>query len=67
MKGLAVVLIIVLGYCGYAYFRGQWPFRNRAIMDCARTGDMMTCLEMKYGWSRPEAGSEALGWRVRNQ
>lgn len=65
MKGIVIVVLLVVAYGTYAHFRGQWPFRNRAIGDCAASGDMAYCLQYKYGWSPTDASVEALRLRVR--
>jgi hypothetical protein len=53
------------GAASVAYFRGRWPFPGRAIVDCAATGDVASCLKLKYGWSDDEAQLAAFNWRMR--
>jgi hypothetical protein len=64
MKPAPVILLVVLALLAFAYFRGRWPFRNRAIGDCAASGDIAYCLQHKYGWSESDALIEALHYRV---
>lgn len=63
MKWFMVALVV--GLLAFAYFRGLWPFRGRAIADCAATGDVAACLQVKYGWSEQDALVEAFRWRMR--
>ena len=67
MKGVVLLRVVVVGLLVAAYLRGWWPFHDRAIADCAATGDVATCLRMKYGWSESEALVAALHWRVGQQ
>jgi hypothetical protein len=62
-KALAVGLLVAIGLLTAAYFRGTWPFRGRAIITCAATSEMATCLEYKYGWERSDAMIAALRWQ----
>jgi hypothetical protein len=67
MKGFVIVLLVILAYGVYAFLRGQWPFHNRAIADCAAVGDVARCLQFKYGWSERDALVAALKWRTATE
>ena len=62
MKAIVVLLVL---YLGWAYYRGRWPFHDLAVADCAASSDMVECLESKYHWPAVEALREVI--RVRSE
>lgn len=63
-----LILVVLLALAAAVYFAATSESRRKAaIVDCAETGDVATCLKWRYGWSAADALDGSLQWRFRGQ